>query len=81
DEPEREVWLVPVKSGRAAVVEEVAGFWQRGKVRVWDSVEEAWKAEGREPNPRGTLCAGSLYLVGEIKRLMSGARDEVRLNG
>lgn len=81
DEPGREVWLVPVKSGRAASVEEVVPLWRKAVVRVMASSEEAWTRDRTNPHSEGTLVAGSLYLVGDLLRLLNGSRDEVQMNG
>lgn len=81
DEPGREVWLAPVKSGRGAEPEAVAASWRQAKLRIFSSVTEAWEEAAREPHDGGTLCTGSLYLVGEILGCFVVGRDEVRLNG
>ncbi len=81
DEAGREVWVVPVKSGRGATVADAAGLWNKANVRVFGSCEEALAAEQASPEEKGTLATGSLYLVGEVLRQSSGLRDEIGLNG
>lgn len=77
----REIWLVPVRSGRTIELEVLKGFWKKAQIRTFASVEEARAEEEKVPAGDGTLICGSLYLAGEILALMGKEEDEVLLNG
>jgi dihydrofolate synthase/folylpolyglutamate synthase len=81
DGENREIWLVPVQSGRAVDLDVLRGFWKKARLRVWGSVAEAREEEMRNPARKGTLICGSLYLAGEILALMGEEENEVLLNG
>jgi len=81
DREDMEIWLVPVRSGRAISIELLRTVWQKAKVRVFESVADAWAEEGKQLCERGTLICGSLYLAGEVLALREKQADEVLLNG
>ncbi len=63
------VTVVPVSSPRTADPSEVSrnGAW-RGKAEAARSIDDAWKTVLNGPDSRPIVVAGSLYLVGEVRR-------------
>lgn len=81
DGEDREIWLVPVQSGRTIPLDVLRGFWKKARIRAFASVGEALSEEEKNPAEQGTLICGSLYLAGEILALMGRKENEVLLNG
>ncbi len=66
------VYIAPLESDRGLDAEEIAERFKGVETSVSDSVEDAFtKALSEKQSGDMIFCVGSLYLVGEIKKIMS----------